>query len=34
MVLILAAHESHLEAFTNFNTEAKLLGEARLFKVP
>lgn len=32
MVLILAAHESHLEAFTNFNTEAKALGEGKTFQ--
>lgn len=32
MVLILAAHESHLEAFTNFNTEAKALGEGKAFQ--
>ena len=32
MVLILAAHENHLEAFTNFNIAAKVLGEGNAFQ--
>lgn len=32
MILILAAHENHLEAFTNFNIAAKALGEGNAFQ--
>ena len=31
MALILAAHENHLEAFTNFKIEAKTLSEGNTF---